>query len=161
MWVRFQGCVICVKPIDYSSPIKCLKSSVMTRLKKDVDKIRLYEPVACCAQLGTFTIFLSFIHSFFTYSTYPTLWRCTTVSSPPDTYRILVANILYADNYPSANRQPTDFSDAICPQKVFPSVGREHTHNDYIELPTEKVVGNMLATEESVCVWQVFVYGRL
>ena len=96
--------------------------------------------------------------SFFTC---PTLWHCRIVSSPPDTYRILVANILYADNYPSANRQPTDFSDAICPQKVFPSVGGEHTHNDYIESPTEKVVGNMLATEESVCVRQVFVYGWL
>ena len=29
----------------------------------------------------------------------------------------------------------------------------ERTHNDYIELPTEKVVANMLTTEESVCVY--------
>ncbi|KAI0231981.1 hypothetical protein LSAT2_017677 [Lamellibrachia satsuma] len=43
--------------------------------------------------------------------------------SPPDTYRLLVTNRLSADNYPSADRRPTDFSNARCPQKVMPTVG--------------------------------------
>ena len=41
-----------------------------------------------------------------------------------------------------------------CPQKVLPTVGGDHTHNDYIELTTGKVVAKMLATENSVYVWQ-------
>ena len=61
-----------------------------------------------------------------------------------------VANSLCADNYPSAGRWPTEFSNAICPQRVMPTVGGEHSHNDYIKLPTEKAVANMLATEESL-----------
>ena len=39
-------------------------------------------------------------------------------------------------NYPSADRWPTYWSDARCPQKVLPTVGGEYTHNDYIEFPT-------------------------
>ena len=71
----------------------------------------------------------------------------------PDAVVMYKANSLSADNYPSADCRPTIFLDARCPQKVLPTVGGEHTHNDYIDMPTEKVVANMLATEESVCIW--------
>ena len=36
----------------------------------------------------------------------------------------------------------------------LPTVGGEHTHNDYSELPTKQAVADMLATEEAVSVWR-------
>ena len=39
---------------------------------------------------------------------------------------------------PTTKHRPTIFTNARCPQKVLPTVGGEHTRNDYIQLPTEK-----------------------
>ena len=50
----------------------------------------------------------------------------------PYTYRLLVANSLSADHYPSAARRPTGFLCARGSQKVLQTVGGEHTHSDYI-----------------------------
>ena len=58
-----------------------------------------------------------------------------------------------ADKYLATTHRPTIGRPIFqMPQKLLPTVDGEHTHNDCIELSTEKVVANMLTSEESVCV---------
>ena len=58
--------------------------------------------------------------------------------SPPYTYRLLVVNSSFADRYlatihwPAVDRQIFQMYIYRSPQKVLPSVGGEHTHNEYV-----------------------------